>query len=255
VATTSLQQQHDKTAMEMKRRLDDKQGKAEEIKAAFVEFKREILKGAENSRTSKPIPPKLIAAFENQESEKDEEVERVRLSNINRRNFLRKLENTLRQKEKLADGLHLIDFEQLKIENQTLNEKIEERNEELLKLRKKTTTTVQVLTHLKEKLQFVQAENQVRKQELSDFEVELTAKRDVLTQVKHERDALRAENAGRRQAKGLVSSEELLIDYETRRRAVINKKEAMAKLQHQYESIVSQTADLRRAIASAGGVV
>ena len=31
--------------------------------------------------------------------------------------------------------------------------------QELLKLRKKITTTVQVLTHLKEKLQFVQAEN------------------------------------------------------------------------------------------------
>ena len=58
--------------------------------------------------------------------------------------------------EELAEGLHLIDFEQLKIENQTYNEKIEERNEELLKLRKKITTTVQVLTHLKEKLQFVQ---------------------------------------------------------------------------------------------------
>ena len=107
--------------------------------------------------------------------------------------MLRKLEGTLRQKEKLADGapraraaatpacrpslqpqpatpscspilqprlqpilqlhvvagLHLIDFEQLKIENQTLNEKIEERNEELLKLRKKTTTTVQVPTRPK----------------------------------------------------------------------------------------------------------
>ena len=50
----------------------------------------------------------------------------------------------LKQKEELADGLHLIDFEQLKIENQTYNEKIEERNEELLKLRKKITTTVQV---------------------------------------------------------------------------------------------------------------
>ena len=46
--------------------------------------------------------------------------------------------------EELAAGLHLIDFEQLKIENQSLNEKIEERNEELLKLRKKTTSTVQV---------------------------------------------------------------------------------------------------------------
>jgi hypothetical protein len=78
-------------------------------------------------------------------------------------------------------GLHLIDFEQLKIENQTLNEKIEERNEELLKLRKKTTTTVQVLTHLKEKLQFVQAENQVLKHDLADLEIELTNKRDVRT--------------------------------------------------------------------------
>lgn len=49
-----------------------------------------------------------------------------------------------RDKEQLAEGLHLIDFEQLKIENQSLNEKIEERNEELIKLRKKTTITVQV---------------------------------------------------------------------------------------------------------------
>jgi histone deacetylase 6 len=49
-----------------------------------------------------------------------------------------------RNKEQLAEGLHLIDFEQLKIENQSLNEKIEERNEELIRLRKKTTVTVQV---------------------------------------------------------------------------------------------------------------
>lgn len=57
---------------------------------------------------------------------------------------LRKLEKNLRAKEQLAEGLHLIDFEQLKIENQTLGEKIEERNEELQKLRKKNTVTVQV---------------------------------------------------------------------------------------------------------------
>ena len=38
----------------------------------------------------------------------------------------------------------VIDFEQLKIENQTLNKKIEERHEELHKLRKKTVITVQV---------------------------------------------------------------------------------------------------------------
>ncbi len=67
----------------------------------------------------------------------------------------------------------MIDFEQLKIENQTYSEKIEERNEvnehsrsihltlflfcqkELMKLRKKIGTTVQILSHIKEKLNFV----------------------------------------------------------------------------------------------------
>jgi histone deacetylase 6 len=37
-----------------------------------------------------------------------------------------------------------------------LNEKIEERNEDLHKLKKKTTTMVQILTHTREKLVFVE---------------------------------------------------------------------------------------------------
>ena len=45
--------------------------------------------------------------------------------------------------------------------------------QELLKLRKKITSTVQVLTHLKEKLQYVQAENQVQKRNLREVESEV----------------------------------------------------------------------------------
>jgi len=247
-----LQAQFDRTAMEMKRRLDDKETKAREIKEAFIDFKREILKAAENSRTGKPIPGKLIKGFEEQEQGKDGEVEKLRLANINRRNVLRKLEGTLRQKEKLADGLHLIDFEQLKIENQTLNEKIEERNEELLKLRKKTTTTVQVLTHLKEKLQFVQAENQVLKHDLADLEIELTNKRDVLTQTKHERDALRSDNTARRQQRGLVSSEDLLLDFEKRRQNIIAQKEKVQQMQTKYGELLRHTAESKRIVQATG---
>lgn len=53
----------------------------------------------------------------------------------------------------------MIDFEQLKINNVDLNEKIEERNDDILKLKKKVTSTVEVLTHVKEKLQFLQVKN------------------------------------------------------------------------------------------------
>lgn len=42
----------------------------------------------------------------------------MRLKNIHLTNQLKRIEQTLRQKEELAEGLHLIDFEQLKIENQ-----------------------------------------------------------------------------------------------------------------------------------------
>ena len=39
--------------------------------------------------------------------------------------------------------MHLIDFEQLKMENVTLREQIEERGDEVARLRKKTSGTVQ----------------------------------------------------------------------------------------------------------------
>ncbi|KAI9102054.1 hypothetical protein DFS34DRAFT_566097, partial [Phlyctochytrium arcticum] len=107
---------------------------------------------AENSRTGRKVPLKVVQALTSVQDRKDGEVVAVRLENIKLRNRLRRSESLLRQKEELADGLHLIDFEQLKIENATYNEKIEDRNEDLLKLRKKITTIVQVLTHVKEKL-------------------------------------------------------------------------------------------------------
>lgn len=70
----------------------------------------------------------------------------LRASNISKRlcQCLCYTKNTVLNAAPIVCRLHLIDFEQLKIENQTVNEKIEERNEELLKLRKKNTTTVQV---------------------------------------------------------------------------------------------------------------
>lgn len=73
----------------------------------------------------------------------------------------------------MADGLHLIDFEQLKIENQTLNEKIEERNEELHKLKKKITTTVVILSHTREKHQYIVKQNEHKNQELEGLTKEL----------------------------------------------------------------------------------
>eukprot|EP00002_Diphylleia_rotans_P021843 TRINITY_DN4261_c0_g2_i1.p1 TRINITY_DN4261_c0_g2~~TRINITY_DN4261_c0_g2_i1.p1 ORF type:complete len:631 (-),score=212.53 TRINITY_DN4261_c0_g2_i1:818-2710(-) len=209
--------QYDRASIELKSKVDEKDTKATEVRNQFMLFKREIALAAQNSRTGKPIPPKTVTQFEQLELKKDQDVHKVRLKNITLRNLMKKLEQSLRQKEELADGLHLIDFEQLKIENQTYNEKIEERNEELLKLRKKITNTVQVLTHLKEKLQFVQGENLELKRELSDLETNVAAHRDLLSKAKKDRDQLRMDNMRLRQQSGLVGADDLLRDFEQRK--------------------------------------
>ena len=78
---------------------------------------------------------------------------------------MNRLKKELKKMEDYFEGLHIIDFEQLKIENNTLTEKIEDRNEEIHKIKIKINDTVQTLAHLQEKSKFISSENEVKKTE------------------------------------------------------------------------------------------
>merc|ERR1712014_374839 len=170
------------------------------------EFKRQVARHAEYARTGKKIPEKIIQEVEEFELDKDAEVEEVRGSNISLKNRLAKLEQMLK-KDELAENLHVIDFEQLKIENQTLNEKIEERNDELHKLRKKTIVTVQIITHMREKVEFVKQDYQSLKAELAQLDQDLAAQRDLVAKTKHDRDDYRADSGKLKQQTSIMNSE------------------------------------------------
>ncbi|XP_075050546.1 cilia- and flagella-associated protein 184 [Mixophyes fleayi] len=208
---------------------------------AFQEQKKKVaLFGGSRRGTGKHATTSFAQELEQlqfKEERKEKEVIQVRLENVKLKNQIHRYESTLRSREELAEGLHLIDFEQLKIENQTYNEKIEERNEELLKLRKKITNTVQVLTHLKEKLQFVQAENQEQKERLMEVEALLAYKRDILTKTKQARDSLRMDNLKLKQKCGLLGNKVLLRDYE-------DKVDSTEKLSQRLESLKRRHAEL-----------
>merc|ERR1719460_912924 len=224
---------------ELKNQLEEKRAKAIECRDSFRDFKRQVARHAEYSRTGKRIPPKIIQEVEDFELDKDAEVEEVRGSNISLKNRMAKLEQALRKKDELTENLHVIDFEQLKIENQTLNEKIEERNEELHKLRKKTIITVQVITHMREKLQFIQQENQVLKADLAQLDTELASQRDLVAKTKHERDDYRSENAKLRQQTGIINSEHLTKDYEDRQNLLKRLKEELQTLKSKHKRMMN----------------
>lgn len=122
----------------------------------------------------------------------------------------------MKKKEQLADGLHLIDFEQLKIENQTLNEKIEERNEELHKLRKKITTTVVILSHTREKLTYVNEQNRIQGEKLKDFGDLLNNEKTSLNNMKKTRESELKINQKLRQKTGIVNKKCLKTDFDKR---------------------------------------
>merc|ERR1712151_704193 len=213
---------------ELKGQLEAKRQKAIECRDSFQEFKRQVAKHAEYARTGKKIPDKIIQEVEEFELDKDAEVEEVRGSNISLKNRLAKLEQMLRKKDELAENLHVIDFEQ---------QKIEERNDELHKLRKKTIVTVQIITHMREKVEFVKQGYQSLKAELAQLDQDLAAQRDLVAKTKHERDEHRAEYGKLRQQTGIMNSEHLTRDFEARAEHIKQLKEDITQLKRRHQQM------------------
>lgn len=81
-----------------------------------------------------------------------------------------KLEQQLAHKEEMGEVLNLVDFDQLKIENQQYMERIEEKNNELLQLKLSTSRTVQVLNSLKQQLHELSASGGALRGQIRDLE-------------------------------------------------------------------------------------
>jgi len=69
-----------------------------------------------------------------------------------------------------------------------LNDKIEERNDELHKLRQKIVTTVVILSHTREKYQYVAKQNLIKEKDVADLNRKLKSVKNQLGDLKKECD-------------------------------------------------------------------
>lgn len=122
------------------------------LKREAYEFKRDVVIGGQHPRNGRTMAEKVVKYFEDQIRAKDALADKLRLKNQTLRGVQAKLESSLRQKEEAGDVLHYIDFHQLQIENKQHLARIEERNNELLRLKLSTGQTVQSLNGMKSKL-------------------------------------------------------------------------------------------------------
>ena len=123
-----------------------------ELKKDAFEFKRDIVMGAENMRSGKTVAEKLSRHMEDKVRQRDVLVEKLRLKNTSINAQIQKIETQLKLKEEMGDVLHYIDFHQLQIENKQCLSRIEERNAELLSLKKNGGKTSRRLNRFRSKL-------------------------------------------------------------------------------------------------------
>jgi chromosome segregation ATPase len=165
-----------------------------EIKKENFEFKRDIVVGAENPRTGLPMAEKVAKYMDDLVRRKDAVVEKTKMKNASLDQQIRKVEVSLRQKDEGGESLHAIDFHQLEIENKQYLEKIEDRNQELLRLKLTTGSTVQMLTSLKKKLAALTSEQEWLKREIMHRDAALTRLSDEVERVTSDRDSARSVN-------------------------------------------------------------
>lgn len=75
-------------------------------------------------------------------------IDKLRLKNNALKSQVKKATKQLEQRENMGEELSKIDFDQLKIENDQMQQQIEEKNNELRRLTLSTGKTVQILTAL-----------------------------------------------------------------------------------------------------------
>ncbi|KAL7061641.1 hypothetical protein AAHC03_01054 [Spirometra sp. Aus1] len=246
----SMKEVLDTQIAELKETSRVRQNEAATSHEKVVSFVVSHAKKAVSNRTGRPLNIKEYDYFFSLLAKKEKLVTEVRLESIKIQNEVNKVDAIFKSQEDLADGLHLIDFEQLKIENQTYNEKIEERNEEIGKLRRKIANTVQIMTHVKEKLQSCLADNANLTHELSQTDNELNANRDKLTKIKQSRDSLRAVHAKLQRSCGLLGKPELLRNYEACMDAVSAKRERLNELRRETNKYLQRAEKYREKIES-----
>lgn len=239
---------------QLKQQCKEKLSRVEKEWRRFQALKKQVVMQAMGScrmRGGRRAALREVEQLQALEEKKEKEMSAVRLENVQLKQSLVHFETRMRAQEDTTEGLLLIDFEQLKIENQTFNEKVEERNEELLKLRNKVDNSVRIITHVKEMLHFVDIENASKNSQLLEVDSQVALKRDILTKTKQARDSLRIDNIKLNQKCGLLGKEALLRDMEEKVGKTALLKERLESLKRHHAGLTVSCRGMKRKIREA----
>lgn len=133
--------------------------------------------------------------------------------------------------------INTIDIEQLKIENNGLNYKINELAGMTTQLKSKLSNCIAIQQHVNEKIYYLQQCNIRAETTLHTLVDQSIHSRNQLTAVKYQRDAIMKQNNILRIQNGFISNDLLVNDYETLKSSNIHKSQQLQSLQNKYDEM------------------
>lgn len=184
-----------------------------EVKRDAYEFRRDIVVGAENPRTGKTMAEKVLKYMEDKLTQKDMLINKLLMKNQAYKISIKKAEMQLKSKTETGDDLQYIDFHQLQIENQQFLQRIEEANEELIDLKRKSGRTVKSLSGMKKKLSSLTTKAKFLEEEIKERKAMLDKSQKDFDKVVEEKEAARKEHKKLRAQSRVTSEMPQVVDY------------------------------------------
>nr|XP_046237176.1 coiled-coil domain-containing protein 96 [Scatophagus argus] len=163
---------------------------------------------------------------------------KLRLKNIKLGRRIQRLEAELREGEEHARDSLQLQFEQLQAERMELKRHIDKQNEESLKMQRKISSSLEVLSNVKEKLFWKQKEVQTKREQLAEVEATVAMKKDILARTKQTRNSLQRNNLKLMERCGLLGNRVLLRDFEDTVDASNHLEEQLGNLKDQQAEII-----------------
>merc|ERR1719453_1853009 len=126
---------------------------------------------------------------------------------------IKKAEAQLRSKQETGDDLQYIDFHQLQIENQQFVQRIEEANQELLDLKRRSGRTVKILNNMKRRLGSLTAEAKFLEDEIKERKAMLAKTEHDIAKVVEEKESARKEHKKLRAQSRQTPEMPQVVDY------------------------------------------
>ncbi|NXW88577.1 CC113 protein, partial [Alopecoenas beccarii] len=142
-----------------------------DVKRAIIDFEKDIFGTTSGKKGRVLDAAKLLRYMEEKNRQRDLLREKFHLKNYLLKGFKKKLQQQLRQKQQMGDTFREVHMQQLQVRSAQYQEKIEEKNEDLLQLKLTAAKTVQVLNSYKKKLQDAIATSTSLKKDISQRKV------------------------------------------------------------------------------------